>query len=85
MPCSAVISAAMSSLRSLSSSRNLKSTWVRLASEMLPQPEAQASWAAVTTSSTRSAEARSSSPLCTPVAGLNTGLVRSAVPSQGGR
>jgi hypothetical protein len=83
LPCSAVMSAAISSLRSLSSSRKAKSTWVRLASEMLPPAASHASFAAVTTSSTSSAEARSSTPVCSPVAGLKTGLVRSAVPSHG--
>ena len=45
LPCSAVMSAAMSSLRSLSSSRNAKSTWVRLASEASRPAPAQAALA----------------------------------------
>ena len=36
LPCSAVMSAASSSLRALSSSRNAKSTWVRRASDVRP-------------------------------------------------
>ncbi len=83
LPCSAVIRAAIFSLSRFSSSRNVKSTWVRLASEMLPQASAQACLAVATTSPTRSAEARSRSRETAPVAGLNTSLVRSAVPSQG--
>ena len=73
----------MRSLSRLSSSRNLKSTWLRLASETLPQLSCQACFAPATTSPTRSAEARSSTPVTSPVAGLKTSLVRSAVPVQG--
>ena len=82
LPCSAVMSAAMSSLRSLSSSRKANSTAVRLASEASAQPS-QAPAALLTTSSTSEAEARSSTPVCSPVAGLKTGDVRSAVPVHG--
>ena len=82
LPCSAVMSAAMSFLLFSSSSRNLNSTWVRLASEVSAQPS-QAALAVDTTSPTRSADARSRTPVTSPVAGLKTSLVRSAVPDQG--
>jgi hypothetical protein len=70
LPCSAVISAAIFSRSRLSSSRNLNSTWVRLAREALPHSSRHAFRAVATTSETRSAEARSRSPVCAPVAGL---------------
>src|SRR6478735_1283152 len=82
LPCSAVMSAATSSLRSLSSSRKAKSTPARLASEASAH-SSHAEAADVTTSSTSEAEARSSTPDCSPVAGLKTGDVRSAVPVHG--
>src|SRR6476661_4056430 len=82
LPCSAVMRAPISSLRALSSSRKAKSTWARLASDASAH-DSQAAAADFTASSTRDAEARSSTPVCSPVAGLKTGEVRSAVPDHG--
>ncbi len=73
LPCSAVINAAIRSLSRFSNSRNRNNTWLRFASEMLPHSLApRHCLAPATTSETRSAEARSRSPVCSPVAGLNT-------------
>src|SRR5215217_3160908 len=82
LPCSAVMRAAMSFLCPLSSSRKAKSTAVRLAREASAH-SSHAAAADFTTSSTSEADARSSTPDCSPVAGLKTGDVRSAVPVHG--
>ena len=81
LPCSAVMIAASSSLRALSSSRNANSTWVRVVSE-----DCRHCWkapdAAATAASTSAEDARSTWPLTAPVAGLKTSPVRALLPAQ---
>ena len=79
LPCSAVISAATSSLRALSSSRNANSACARRVSEEL-RHSANASLAAATASSTTAAVAKSTWPVRSPVAGSNTSPWRNATP-----
>jgi hypothetical protein len=69
LPCSAVISWASSSTCNATSSRNLNSTAVRLASDMSPQDSA-AFLAMATVSLRSSGPARRSSAVMAPVAGL---------------
>ncbi len=68
MPCSSVMIAASSSLRSLSSSRKANRTCIRLVSEVVPH-SAKAAFAAATASSMIRTEAKSTVPLTLPVAG----------------
>ena len=79
-PCSAVMMAASSSVRLLSSSRKAKSTAERRESEAARHSRAAAA-ALATTASTSAVLARSTSPVCVPVAGLKTGAVRPDVPA----
>src|SRR3954451_1742799 len=72
LPCSSVISAAMSSLRWCTSSRNLKRIPVRRDSEDCDH-SSNAAAAAPTARSTSDCSARTTSACCSPVAGLNTG------------
>src|SRR3954452_25244938 len=81
LPCSAVISAASSGLRALSSSRKRNSTAVRLVSEVSRQP-GKAAAAAPTAASTSSTEASATSPVTWPVAESVTGAVRPLAPSR---
>jgi hypothetical protein len=68
LPCSEVISAAMSSLRAFTSSRNANKTSDRLDSEVRRQlPSAPR--AASTAASTSAAVAKSTVPVTSPVAG----------------
>ena len=68
LPCSAVMIAASSGARALSSSRKANSTAVRLASEVAAHPFAAAA-AAVTATSTSSTEASATCRATAPVAG----------------
>ena len=76
LPCSAVMIAAICSLRSFSSSRKLKITAIRRASDMFRQPS-NASLALATAASTSAWSASATRPLTSPVAGLNTSPRRS--------
>src|SRR5690348_631942 len=71
LPCSAVISAASSSLRSLTSSRKRKTIWVRLVTEVFAQAGA-ASFAAAITCAASAASAKATVAVTAPVAGLVT-------------
>ena len=79
LPCSATRIRAMSSLRACTSSRMLNISSARFASET-PRHEAKAAFADCTARSTSSTDARSTAPLCRPVAGLKTLAVRPEVP-----
>ena len=68
LPCSALISAASSSVRLASSSRKANSTLARLARDAARQP-GKALAAEATASSTTAAEAKSTVPVTSPVAG----------------
>jgi hypothetical protein len=68
LPCSSVMIAASSSLRSFSSSRKLNRTCVRRVIEVVPH-SANAVFAAATASSMIRIEAKSTVPLTWPVAG----------------
>ncbi len=81
LPCSAVMSAASSPLRELSSSRNANITCVRAASDVRPQAGAAAAAAAMTASAS-ARDASASRPVTSPVAGLVTSAVRSLVPAK---
>src|SRR3712207_1501592 len=81
LPCSAVMIAASSGLRALSSSRKRKSTAVRLASEVSRQP-GKAAEAAATAASTSSTLASATSPVTSPVAESVTSPVRPLAPSR---
>src|SRR5918998_4219265 len=83
LPCSAVMIAASSGLRSLSSSRKRNSTAVRLARDVSRQP-GKAAEAAATAASTSSTEATATSPTTSPVAESVTSAVRPLVPSRRG-
>ncbi len=69
LPCSSVRIRAMSSRRSCTSSRTANMSSARFARESARQA-GNASRAAATARSTSSAVARSTAPLCSPVAGL---------------
>ena len=77
LPCSAVMIAASSPLRSLSSSRKANRIVARLVSEVFPH-SANAALAAATASSMTSGVAKSTRPVRAPVAGSKTSPVRSA-------
>src|SRR5665647_2296910 len=79
LPCSAVTIAASSSLRSRRSSRNANSTPDRLDSDAWRQ-SLEAATAVATAVFTSAAEARSTVPVCSPMAGLYAGEVRPEVP-----
>ena len=79
LPCSSVITAAISPARALTISRNANSTLVRLLIEVCDQ-SGNASLAAPIAASTSLTSASSTSACCAPVAGLYTGAVRSDVP-----
>ncbi len=81
MPCSAVMMAASSDLRALSSSLNAKRIWVRRASEV-SRHFGNASAADGTTASTSASEANASWAVTSPVAGLVTSENRVEVPSK---
>ena len=81
LPCSAVMIAASSPARSLSSSRKRKTTWVRAATEVAAQPGAAAAALAMTRSAS-AVEARATRPVTSPVAGLVTSAVRSEEPAK---
>ena len=81
LPCSEVMIPAIRSLWALSSSRKANITVPRRVIDIAPQAAA-AFCERATTSSTSSFEARSTAPVCAPVAGLYTGAVRAAVPVQ---
>src|SRR5215203_4691558 len=80
LPCSAVRIRETSSRRSWTSSRILKSSSARFASDVARQA-GKAAFAAATAAPTSSVVARSTSPVCCPSAGLNTGPARPDVPS----
>ena len=80
LPCSAVRIFASSSMLSCSRWRNANSTPLRLDSDA-ERHSALAAFALATAASTSSRPARSTSALCNPVAGLNTGPVRPEVPA----
>ena len=69
LPCSSVSRRARSSEWSWKSSRMRKKSSVRRESDIVRQPS-KARFAAWTAASTSSAVAKSTSPLCSPVAGL---------------
>ena len=71
LPCSAVMIAASSSLRALSSSRKGNTTCVRRASDVVPQPRAARDAAAMTWAASASL-ASATRPVTRPVAGLVT-------------
>src|SRR5918996_2606426 len=75
LPCCNVIARAMSVLRSSRSSRMRKNTSARLESDVARQP-GSASFAASTAFETSCGVAKSTSCVCSPVAGLYTGPVR---------
>ncbi len=79
LPCSAVSRRAMSSRCSWQSSRMRKKSSARRASETARQLS-NASLAFATAASISSTEAKSTSPLCSPVAGFHTGPLRPDVP-----
>ena len=79
LPCSAVMSSAISPLRASSSSRNLNSTWVRLVSDAW-RHSPKAACAAATASSTSAVSAKSTVPDTWPVAGSKMSPCRSATP-----
>src|SRR5919202_73341 len=81
LPCSAVMIAASSGLRALSSSRKRKSTAVRLAREVSRQ-RGKAAVAAATGASTSSVVASGTSPMISPVAESVTSPVRPLAPSR---
>ena len=72
----------MSSLRAWTSSRIANISSARFASDT-PRHEAKAAFADCTALSTSSTDARSTAPLCRPVAGLKTFAVRPEVPGTG--
>ena len=82
LPCSLTIRSAKSLEWATSSSRNANKAAVRLASDVARHP-GKAAFAAATAASTSSTDAKSTSPLCTPVAGLKTFPRRSASPTKG--
>ena len=82
LPCSLVMISAASCLRSLSSSRNRNSTWVRRASDM-SRHAGQAAAAAAITASASSGEASASRLVTRPVAGSYTSEVRVLSPANG--
>ena len=71
LPCSAVMIAASSSLRQLSSSRKAKSTCVRRASDVVPHARAAREAEAMTSAASASL-ASATRPVTWPVAGLVT-------------
>ena len=75
LPCSAVSSRATSSRRAATSSRIRKNSSARFASETARQA-GKAAFAAWTARSTSSTVAKSTAPVCRPVAGLYTAPVR---------
>src|ERR1700712_2597017 len=79
LPCSSVITEAISVARALTISRKANSTFVRLLIEVCDQ-SGNASRAAAMAASTSLTSASSTSACCSPVAGLKTGAVRSEVP-----
>ena len=81
LPCSAVMIAASSSLRALSSSRNANRIWVRLVSEVSRQAGNAAAAASITTRAS-STLASATSPVTAPVAGLVTGEVAPEAPAK---
>ena len=82
LPCSAVMSAASSSLRLLSSSRKANITCVRRASEVVPQPRAARAAAAMTCAASASL-ASATRPVTWPVAGLVTSAQPDGEPASG--
>src|SRR4051812_2934399 len=81
LPCSAVMIAASSPLRALSSSRKANSTWLRTVREV-SRHAGKAALAAATAASTSSTPARATSPVTWPVAGSVTDAVRPLLPSR---
>ena len=81
MPCSAVMIAASSSLRALSSSRNANRIVVRLAIEVSRQA-GKAARAASMTARASATSASATCPVTWPVAGLVTAAVRSLLPAK---
>ena len=82
LPCSLVMISAASCLRSLSSSRNRNSTWVRRASEM-SRHLGNAAAAEAITASASARDARVTCLVTLPVAGSYIGAVRSDSPANG--
>ena len=80
LPCSAVMMAASSSLRSFRSSRKRNSTAVRLASDV-SRHSGNASAAAAMTVRASSTDAKATFAVTTPVAGLVTGAVADDSPA----
>jgi polyribonucleotide nucleotidyltransferase len=76
------MSAAISGLRALSSSRNRNRIWVRLVREVSRQPGKAAAAASITARAS-STLARASVPVTSPVAGLVMGAVLVPVPANG--
>ena len=82
LPCSATSSRARSSRCAFRSSRIEKKSSARRPSDIARQA-GNASRAAATAASTSSTEAKSTDPVCSPVAGLYTGPLRPDCPSYG--
>src|SRR4051795_12175641 len=80
LPCSSVISSAISPACALRSSRKLNITFVRRLKEVCDHSR-KASFAAAMAACTSASEPRTTSACCRPVAGLYTGPVRSPVPA----
>ena len=79
LPCSSVIRRARSSRWRSANSRKANRMRVRAVSDVSRQP-AQAPTAPATARSTSASEARATTPVCAPDAGLNTGAVRGSPP-----
>ena len=82
LPCSSEIASASRWMLALTSSRKVNSTLVRCESDDWPH-RSNAAFAVRTAVSTSSALASATSACCSPVAGFQTGLVRSEDPVAG--
>ncbi len=82
LPCSSEIASASRWMLALTSSRKLNRTLVRCESDDCPQ-RSNAAFAVRTAESTSSTLASATSACCSPVAGFQTGLVRSEDPATG--
>ncbi len=81
LPCSAVMSRARSSRCRSASSRKANRIRVRAVSDVSRHPDAGGSRRAPRPGPTSVAEASTTSPVCVPDAGSNTGAVRASAPS----
>ena len=84
LPCSAVMIAASSSLRLLSSSRKANITCVRRASEVVPQPRAARGGRGDDAAAASASLASATRPVTWPVAGLVTSAQPVGEPGSGG-